>query len=79
MFNPKVPMFEASKQASVINAHAEDIAMISAARDIPEWNVFRHVIRASMPNRLEYFMLMGYIDNVVFPQTFNLKRNGRKV
>jgi hypothetical protein len=76
-FNPKVPMWTTAQQQAIVLDNIANVAMMKAARDIPEWNLLRHVIRASIPTRLEYNILMGYIDNVIFPQTFNLKRNGR--
>lgn len=74
-FDPKKPAFAPEEQRSVIAAHQQEIEEISKIKDVQDWNLYRHTIRTSMKGAVrEYCMLMGYIDNILFPYVFNLKK-----
>jgi hypothetical protein len=76
MFNSKVPMFPAAEQLAVVNNNSEWIKMMKTSTDIQQWNLNRDIIKAYLKrvDYLAYIMLMGYIDNVIFPITFKLRK-----
>lgn len=80
MFNPKVPMFPANEQAKVVADSDAFIAMMKTSDTVQTWNLNRDVIKSYLKrtNYFHYLMLMGYIDNVVFPQMIKILGNGRK-
>ncbi len=69
-------MFPAAEQLAVVNNNPEWIEMMKTSTDIQQWNLNRDIIKASLKrtNYLAYIMLMGYIDNVIFPITFKLRK-----
>ena len=76
--DPNKPMFPFAMQTKVINENAELIETMKTAKDIQQWNLNRRVVRAAMTsNPIEYIMLMGYIDSILFGQVFNLKKHAR--
>ena len=75
-FDASKPMFNTAYQNEVIANNQEWIAMMKTSADVNVWNINRHVIRATLKkaNVKAYVALMGYIDNIIFPLTFNLRR-----
>jgi hypothetical protein len=71
-FDPKVPMFPIEEQRLVINTHQPEIEMMLTAKDVWEWNDLREKIRneSLFIQEQGYIMLMGYIDNIIFPYKF---------
>lgn len=74
MFNPKVPMFPAKEQAQVVAESDEFIAMMKKSANIEEWNINRGIVKSLVKHvdYMRWLMIAGYLDNVVFRQTFNL-------
>lgn len=75
-FDSTKPMFSTAYQNEVINNNQKWIEMMKTSADVNVWNVNRHVIRASLKkvDVKAYVALMGYIDNIVFSATFNLRK-----
>lgn len=75
-FDSSKPMFSTAYQNEVINRNQEWIDMMLTSADVNVWNVNRHIIRAGLKkvDVKAYVALMGYIDNVIFPFTFKLRK-----
>ena len=75
-FDSGKPMFSTAYQNEVIANNEKHIDMMLTSADVNVWNVNRHIIRAALKkvDVKAYVALMGYIDNVLFPIVFKLRK-----
>ena len=75
-FDSSKPMFSTAYQNEVISRNQEGIDLMKTSVDVDVWNVNRHIIRNYLKkiDIKAYVALMGYIDNVLFPLTFKLRK-----